>query len=577
MKLVSALLFLLCVHPCLADSLYVNTTIYTVNPDLPQAHALYVVDGKIAFVGSEEQARAQASNETEVIDLHGRTMIPGFIEGHGHIMGLGLSKLNLDLMHVANYEDLVEKVAVAVDSAEKGEWITGRGWHQSKWVPQPGEMIKGFQTHTRLSEVSPDNPVYLVHASGHAGFVNAKAMEIAGITKETEFSGDGEIIRDDKGEATGVLNEIAQSLVRKHVPPPSQAQRERALTLAMQELAENGVTSFQDAGSLRADVELYKQFLHEKKLTSRLWVMLSGRDYPHLLSSFGTSNPHFLSSWFKKGPEIDLGDGRLTIRAIKLVADGALGSRGAWLLEPYLDRPGHVGLPTMSIEAMSDISHQAYQHGFQIGIHAIGDRANREVLNIFDRLFDGKDRGVRFRIEHAQHIAESDIPRFARLGVIASVQGIHMSSDRLWAIDRLGIERIKEGAYVWRKLVDSGAIMMNGTDAPVEPVNPIASFYSLVTRQTLKGEPEGGFEPEQKLSREEALISYTLAAAYGAFEEDQKGSLEVGKWADFTVLDRDIMKVPDAELLQTAVLMTVVGGEVIFEKPRLEKLIGKKE
>jgi len=526
-----------------------------------------VVDGKIAFVGSEEQARAQVSNETDVVDLQGRTMIPGFIEGHGHIMGLGLSKLNLDLMNVANYEALVEKVAVAVDSAEKGEWITGRGWHQSKWIPQPGEMIKGFQTHKRLSEVSPDNPVYLVHASGHAGFVNAMAMEIAGITKQTEFSGDGEIIRDEDGEATGVLNEIAQSLVRKHVPPPSQAQRERALTLAMQELAENGVTSFQDAGSLKADVELYKQFLREKKLTSRLWVMLSGRDYPHFLSSLNTNNPHFLSSWFKKGPEIDLGDDRLTIRAIKLVADGALGSRGAWLLEPYLDRPGHIGLPTMSIEAMSDISHQAYQHGFQIGIHAIGDRANREVLNIFDRLFDGKDRGVRFRIEHAQHIAESDIPRFARLGVIAAVQGIHMSSDRLWAIDRLGIKRIKEGAYVWRKLIDSGAVLINGTDAPVEPVNPIASFYSLVTRQTLKGEPEGGFEPDQKLSREEALISYTLAAAYGAFEEDQKGSLEVGKWADFTVLDRDIMKVPDAELLQTTVLMTVVGGEVIFEKP----------
>ena len=372
MKLVSALLFLLCVRPCLSDSLYVNARIYTVNPNLPQAQALYVVDGKIAFVGSEDQARAQANNQTDVIDLHGRTMIPGFIEGHGHIMGLGFSKLNLDLMNVANYEGLVEKVAVAVDSAEKGEWILGRGWHQSKWVPQPGEMVKGFQTNKRLSEVSPDNPVYLVHASGHAGFANAKALEIAGITKQTDFSGDGEIIRDENGEATGVLNEIAQSLVRKHIPPPSQAQRVKALTLAMQALAENGITSFQDAGSPGADIELYKQFLREKKLTSRLWVMLSGRN-----------NPKFLSTWYKKGPEIDLGDGRLTIRAIKLVADGALGSRGAWLLEPYDDRPGHVGLPTMSIEAMSDISHQAYQHGFQIGIHAIGDRANREVLNIF--------------------------------------------------------------------------------------------------------------------------------------------------------------------------------------------------
>ena len=566
MKSVFVLLLMLCVHPVLADSLYVNARIYTVNPDLPQAQALHVVDGKIAFVGSEEQARAQAGNETDIIDLHGRTMIPGFIEGHGHIMGLGFSKLNLDLTNVANYEGLVEKVALAVDRAEKGEWITGRGWHQSKWLPQPVEMVKGFQTHKRLSEVSPDNPVYLVHASGHAGFVNARAMEMAGITRETEFSAGGEIIRDDNGEATGVLNELAQSLVSKYVPPPSQAQRERALTLAMQVLAENGITSFQDAGSPGATIELYKQFLREGKLSSRLWVMLSGRDLPHFQSGLNRDDPDSLPNWLRKGPEINLGDDRLTIRAIKLVADGALGSRGAWLLEPYSDRVGYMGLPTMPIDIMSDIAHIAYQHGFQIAIHAIGDRANREVLNIFDRLFDGKDRGVRFRIEHAQHIAASDIPRFAQLGVIASVQGIHMSSDRPWAIDRLGIKRIKEGAYVWRKLIDSGAVLINGTDAPVEPVNPIASFYSLVTRQTLEGEPKGGFEPDQKLTREEALISYTLAAAYGAFEEDQKGSLEVGKWADFTVLDRDIMTVPDAELLQTTVLMTVVGGKVIFEK-----------
>ena len=563
MKSIFVLLLMLCVHPVLADSLYVNARIYTVNPDLPQAQALYVVDGKIAFVGSEEQGRVQAGEETDVIDLRGHTMIPGFIEGHGHIMGLGFSKLNLDLMSVANYEGLVEKVAIAVDRAEKGEWILGRGWHQSKWVPQPNAMISGFQTNKRLSEVSPDNPVYLVHASGHAGFANAKAMEIAGITKQTAFSGDGEIIRDRDGEATGVFNESAQSLIRKHIPPPSQAQREKALTLAMQALAVNGVTSFQDAGSPGADIELYKQFLRDKKLTSRLWVMLSVRD---LLSGLIRDNPDSLPSRLRQGPEINLGDDRLTIRAIKLVADGALGSRGAWLLEPYSDRSGYMGLPTMPIEVMSDIAHQAYQHGFQIAIHAIGDRANREVLDIFDRLFDGKDRGVRFRIEHAQHIAEPDIPRFARLGVIASVQGIHMSSDRPWAIDRLGIKRIKEGAYVWRKLIDSGAVLINGTDAPVEPVNPIASFYSLVTRQTLEGEPKGGFEPDQKLTREEALISYTLAAAYGAFEEDQKGSLEVGKWADFTVLDRDIMTVPDAELLQTTVLMTVVGGKAIFEK-----------
>jgi predicted amidohydrolase YtcJ len=516
---------------------------------------LYVVDGKVAFVGSEQEARIQASDEVEIIDLLGRTVIPGFIEGHGHLMGGGFAQLNLDLRNVANYEALVAKVAVAVDNAEKGEWILGRGWHQSKWVPPPANAVKGFQTHKRLSEVSPDNPVFLVHASGHAGFANAKAMEIAGITKDTEYSGDGEIIRDKNGDATGVLNEIAQTLVRKHIPERSKNQRERALSLALQELAENGITSFQDAGSPGEDIDLFKQFLKDDKLTSRLWVMLTGRD-----------NDRLLQKWYKKGPEINLGDDRLTIRAIKLIADGALGTRGAWLIDPYEDQPDTVGFPTMSVESMRDISHEAYRHGFQIGVHAIGDRANQEVLNIFDDLFDGKDRGVRFRIEHAQHLAASDIPRFAQLGVIPAIQAVHMSSDRPWAIDRLGKARIEEGAYVWRKLIDSGAILVNGTDAPVEPVSAIASFYASVTRQTLKGEPEGGFEPGQKLTREEALQSYTLAAAYGAFEEDIKGSLEVGKWADFTVLDQDIMQVPDDQILNTKIIMTVVGGDVVYEK-----------
>jgi predicted amidohydrolase YtcJ len=554
MKNLILLLLVVSAGSCLADTLYVNARFYTVDVNQSQADALYEVDGKIAFVGNESQARAKVSDRADIVDLHGFTVVPGFIEGHGHIMGIGFANLNLDLTHVANYDELVEKVAVAVQNAGKGEWILGRGWHQSKWEPQPAKMARGFQTHHRLSKVSPDNPVFLVHASGHAGFANARAMEIAGITNETEFHGDGEVIRDESGEATGVLNEIAQSLVMKHIPPPTGAQRERALTLAMQELAANGVTSFQDAGSQGADIDLYKQFLREKKLTSRLWVMLSGRN-----------NVNLLAKWYESGPQINLGDDRLTIRAIKLVADGALGSRGAWLLEPYTDRAGHLGLPTMSIEAISNISRNAYQHGFQIGVHAIGDRANREVLNIFDDLFDGKDRGVRFRIEHAQHISEADIPRFAQLGVIAAMQGIHMSSDRPWAIDRLGIKRIEEGAYVWRKLIDSGVVLTNGTDAPVEPVNPIASFYSLVTRQTLEGKPAGGFEPDQKLTREEALQAYTLAAAYSAFEEDQKGSLEVGKWADFTVLDQDIMQVPDEQLLRTRVLKTVVGGDPVFD------------
>jgi len=277
-----------------------------------------------------------------------------------------------------------------------------------------------------------------------------------------------------------------------------------------------------------------------------------------------------LRRWFARGPEINLGDDRLTIRAVKLVADGALGSRGAWLLKDYSDMPHHTGLPTMPVKMMSDISHAAYRHGFQVGIHAIGDRANREVLDVYDALFDGEDRGVRYRIEHSQHIDPVDIPRFAQLGVVASIQGIHMSSDRPWAIDRLGKKRIDEGAYVWRKLLDTGAVLANGTDAPVEPVSAIASFYSLVTRKTLKGDPPGGYEPAQKLTRQEALRAYTLDAAYAAFEEEIKGSLTPGKWADFVVLDQDIMTVDEADLLQTRVLRTVVGGKTVFDIGEVE-------
>jgi predicted amidohydrolase YtcJ len=414
-------------------------------------------------------------------------------------------------------------------------------------------MVGGFQTHDSLSAVSPDNPVYLVHASGHAAMANARAMEIAGVHSETDFEGDGEIIKDAKLQPTGIFNEVAQRLISTHVPPPDDSQRARALRLALEELGANGITSFQDAGTSREDITLFKSFLKQKALSARVWVMLSGRDQELLLD------------WFRSGPEIGLGDERLTIRAIKLVADGALGSRGAWLLEPYSDRPGHVGLPTMSVADMTRFSQRAFETNFQIGIHAIGDRGNREVLDIFDEIFDGKNQGVRFRVEHAQHLSAADIPRFGELGVIASVQGIHMSSDRPWAIDRLGIERIEEGAYVWRKLWDTGAIVINGTDVPVEPINPINSYYSLVTRQTLAGEPKGGFEPSQKLTRMEALKTYTLDAAYGAFEEHLKGSIEQGKLADFTVFDQDLLTVPDNKILDTKVSMTIVGGKTVFD------------
>ncbi|MBL4681375.1 MAG: amidohydrolase, partial [Pseudomonadales bacterium] len=431
--------------------------------------------------------------------------------------------------------------------------IQGRGWHQSKWAPQPEHMVKGFQTHEKLSAVSPNNPVYLVHASGHAAMANEAAMKVAGINSETEFGGDGEVIKDAQLKPTGVFNEIAKTLIKKHVPLPSDSERARALTLALAEMAKWGITSFQDAGAGKVDIALFKHFLQKDKLTSRFWVMLNGSDQELLLD------------WYRRGPEIGLGNNFLTIRAIKLVADGALGSRGAWLLDSYSDRAEYVGLPTMSIKYMEKVSREAFEHNFQIGIHAIGDKGNREVLNIFDRIFEHRNQGVRFRIEHSQHIDPLDIPRFSELGVIASIQGIHMSSDRPWAIDRLGKKRIEEGAYMWRSLIDSGAMVINGTDVPVEPINPIASFYALVTRQTLAGTPDGGFEPDQKLKRLEALKTYTLNAAYGAFEEGIKGSIEAGKLADFTVFSQDLVTVPDNQLLNTQVLMTIVGGKIIYD------------
>ena len=530
-----------------ADTLYEGALIYSMDARAPHPSGLCVrSNGRLIDL--------EACQPDETVNLAGQVVIPGLIEGHGHLMGYGQSLLNLNLAAAKNLTELVDQVSAAVDQAAPGEWILGRGWHQSKWSPQPA-MIKGFQSNDSLNAVSPDNPVFLKHASGHAAFVNDRALALAGITADTLVGGDGEIILDDKGQPTGVLNERAQRLVSKFIPTLSLAQRQRALQLALASLASLGITSFQDAGATQADINLYQEFLSAKQLTSRVYVMINGSD------------PELLASWMQRGPLIDVDQRMLTVRSIKLVADGALGSRGAWLLEPYSDRAGHNGLPTMPVSEMQDISHLAYRNGFQIAIHAIGDRANREVLDIFDALFDGRDRGVRFRVEHAQHIHPSDIGRFARLGVIPSVQGIHMSSDRPWAIDRLGAARVESGAYMWRSLIDSGAVLVNGTDVPVEPADPFASFYALVTRKTLQGTPEGGFEPQQKITRVEALQADTLNPAFGAFEESFKGRLAPGMVADFVVLDRDIMTIPAAEILQTKVLRTVMNGQVVYTRP----------
>ena len=541
-----------------ADLVIHNGAIYTMDDNNPAAEAVAVTGNKIVSIGSNDEINKMIAKQTEAIDLQGKTMTPGFIESHGHILSLGRAKMKLDLNGLKNYDELVLMVEEAVKKIEPGEWILGRGWHQSKWVPQPDPMIRGFQTHHALSSVSPDNPVYLVHASGHAGFANAKAMEIAGVTHSTTFTGDGEVLKDDRGNPTGIFNENAEELIMKHIPESTPETDRKALELAINECLKNGITAFHDAGSDRESIALYKTLLDEGKLNIRLYVMIKGDD------------EELLEEWYNKGPQTGPENNFLNIRAIKLLADGALGSRGAWLLEPYSDRPGHYGHETVPMDYVYKVAQNALKLGFQLCIHAIGDRANREVLNQYEKAIsenpEAAKKDHRFRIEHAQHISAQDIPRFAQLGVIAAMQGIHMSSDRPWAINRLGKERIEEGAYVWQKLLQTGAKICNGTDVPVEPINPIACFYASITRRTLKGEPPEGYEPEQKMTRQQALRSYTLDAAYAGFEEKIKGSIEVGKLADFTVFSQDIMKVPEDDLLKTVVEYTIVDGKVVYNK-----------
>ncbi len=540
-----------------ADTIIFGGTIYTVDENNPSVEAVAVRGDRIVFAGNMADAEKFKSETTEMLDLEGRTMTPGWIEGHGHFFGMGQSKLNLDLSQVKNYDEMIALVKQAAENAAPGTWILGRGWHQSKWNQEPEEVVNGFQTHNKMSEVTPENPVWLTHASGHAAFGNAKAMEMSGVTSETADPDGGEIIKNELGNPTGIFNERAMSLISRNLPYSNEGDAKRAMALAVQEALANGITTFHDAGSGTETIELMKHFLDSGEMKVRLYVMLSGRDR------------NLLEEYYAKGPEIGLGNNHLTIRSIKLNTDGALGSRGAWLLRPYTDRPETAGLETQPMPYVLQVAKEGLEHGFQVCAHAIGDRANQEVLDRFEQAFKenpSQANDHRYRIEHAQHLAAADIPRFGELGVIASMQAVHMSSDRPWAITRLGEQRIKEGAYVWRKLFDTGAVIMNGTDVPVEPINPIASFYASVTRQTLDGTPEGGFEPDQKMTREEGLHSYTLACAFGAFEEDIKGSIEVGKLADFTILSQDVMTVPDNEILDTKVDMTIVGGKLLYTR-----------
>jgi predicted amidohydrolase YtcJ len=464
----------------------------------------------------------------------------------------------LDLMEVTSWDQIVKMVEEEVKSKKPGDWILGRGWHQEKWESVPEPNIEGLPIHDSLSKVSPQNPVLLTHASGHASYANQKAMDLAGINKGTQAPEGGEIVRDKQGNPIGVFRETAQGLLRSAMSKDKSSlsdeerttELRKVLQLAAQECLANGITSFHDAGTSFSTIEVMKTLIDEGEMPVRLYVMLSE----------GNSQLEERAADFKI---INYGDNRLTVRSIKRLIDGALGPHGAWLLEPYSDLPTSTGLNTLSIESMKETARIAAENGFQLCTHAIGDRANREVLDIYEaelsRHPELKDH--RWRIEHAQHIDPADIPRFAQLNVIAAMQGIHATSDGPWVYIRLGRERARKGAYVWRKLMDSGVLVANGTDAPVERVSPIASYYASVTRKLKDGSI---FFGDQCMNREEALRSYTINNAIAAFEEDIKGTLTPGKLADITILSKDILSIPEDEIPTTDVLYTIVGGKTEY-------------
>ncbi len=542
-----------------ADLVLRNGKIVTVDADRPEAQAVAISGSTIAAVGSNEDIARYVGPNTQVIDLNGRLAIPGFIEGHGHYMGLGESKMELDLTKAKNFDDIVAMVADAVKKAKPGDWIQGRGWHQEKWnkVPQPN--VEGVPLHQALDRVSPNNPVYLTHASGHAALVNGKALELAGVTRATPNPAGGEIVKDARGEPSGLLRESAQGLagramaeaLSKMSPEEREARSREQVNLAGADAVSKGVTSFQDAGSSFGTIDLFKKLDAEHALPLRLYVMVRGESDSSLEANLDRYRMPMQDNAF------------LTVRAIKMVMDGALGSHGAWMLEPYDDLPTSTGLNLIPVERLKSVAEIAIRHGYQVNTHAIGDRANREVLNVYEQVFqanpDKKD--LRWRDEHAQHLDPADQPRFAQLGVIASMQAVHATSDGPWVPKRIGEKRAREGAYVWRNLMKSGAMVTNGTDTPVEDVNPIAGFFSAVTRKTADGSL---FYPDQKMTRQEALKSYTLNNAYAAFEEKFKGSITPGKLADITVLSQDIMTIPDDSIPATRVVYTIIGGQVRY-------------
>jgi len=534
-----------------AEVVFENGNFITLDPGAPQAEAVAVRGERIVAVGSREEIEKYRGDETEVVDLKGLTVVPGLIDAHEHFPRIGKRVQQVFLDETRSAAEALEIVKRELEKVPPGEWLVGQGWHTVTWNGS------GYPNQEELSRISPDNPVYLVGMASHAAWVNAKALELAGISKDTPDPPGGKILkREDTGEPTGILLEEALDLVSPLLPPETRESRKEDIRRSIETALRFGLTGMHDAGSNAETVGIFKDLVAEGAFPFRLYVMLDVPDGGAVLDSY-----------LEHPPEVGLGDHRLTIRCFKAYADGALGARGASLLEPYSDDAEATGLIQNSEDELTRVIEKAGGKGYQVAIHAIGDRGNRNTLNAVERAqkaLPGKD--LRVRIEHAQILSPSDIPRFASLSVIASMQPIHATMDMGFAETRVGPERI-QGGYVWQSLLSSGARVAAGSDTPSFPVdynNPLWGVHAAVTRQDAEGKPDGGWYGDQKVSRMDALRMYTLHPAYAAFEEDIKGSISPGKLADLTVLSKDILTIPEAEIRDTEVVMTVVGGKVVY-------------
>jgi predicted amidohydrolase YtcJ len=539
-------------NPETADLVFINGNIYTVNDKQPHAEAIAIKADRIVFVGSNSAAKKYQGANTRVIDLHGETVLPGMTDAHYHFLGVGQREMNLNLEGITNLEDFLAKVKARVDQAKPGEWVVGRGWIETFWKPPV------FPTRWDLDKISPNNPVILGRADGHGAVANSMALKIGGVTKDTKDPFGGQILRDKQtGEPTGMLLDNAQAFVRRHVPQSAEGNDEQAAILANNRSLMLGWTQVQDPGGSYADFALYSKLYSEGKLKIRIYKAVYGP---------GPEANRLL----REGPVIEAYGNRLNLRAIKIVSDGALGSRGAALIEPYSDSPDSKGFLRVKEEDMLPMLKEALQKGIQVETHAIGDYANRFVLDEYEKALQAVPKSQRkiaeprWRIEHSQIVNPADIPRFAKLGIIPSMQPSHAIGDLHFAPSRLGMERLK-GAYAWNSFIKSGVIVPGGSDAPVERGEPMIEFYAAVARKDIRGFSGEGWHPEEKVTREQALKMFTIWPAYVAFEENVRGSIEVGKRADLTILSADIMKIPEMEILKTHCLMTVIGGEIVYE------------